>query len=76
MRVMKKSFKLENLGCANCAARMEEDIKKLPGVTNARIAFMTCKLTLETEGSDIAGLIDPIQKIISSYEDDCRIVVK
>ena len=55
---------------------MEEDIKKLPGVSHARIAFMTRKLTLETEGLDVADLIDPIQKIISSYEDDCRLVVK
>lgn len=73
---MKKSFKLENLGCANCAAHMEEDINKLPGVKNARIAFMTRKLTLETEGDSLDELIDPIQKIISSYEDDCRLIVK
>lgn len=73
---MKKSFKLENLGCANCAARMEEDIKKLDGVTNAHIAFMTRKLTLETDGVEVSELISPIQNIISSYEEDCRLIVK
>ena len=73
---MKKIFKLENLGCANCAAHMEEDIKKLAGVRNVRIAFMTRKLTLETDGVEVSELIEPIQNIISSYEDDCRLVVK
>ena len=29
---MKKSFKLENLDCAACAAKMEEAIKKVPGI--------------------------------------------
>ena len=44
---MKKKFKVENLDCAHCAAKMEEAIKKIPGVEDAVMNFMTQKLTLE-----------------------------
>ena len=38
---MKKTFALEDLDCANCAAKMEEGIKKIPGVNDATVSFMT-----------------------------------
>ena len=44
---MKKTFKLTDLDCANCAAKMENAIKMLDGVTGASVSFMTQKLTLE-----------------------------
>ncbi len=71
---MKKSYKLENLGCANCAARMEADINKLDGVEKAQVVFMTSKLKLETSTNDIDSILDEAQKIITSYEEDCVIV--
>ena len=43
---MKKKFKLEELDCANCAAKMENAIRKIPGVIEANISFMAQKLTL------------------------------
>jgi copper chaperone CopZ len=46
---MKKTFKLENLGCANCAAKMEDKIRKLKGVKEVSINFITPKLILEAE---------------------------
>ena len=46
---MKKTFKLEDLDCANCAAKMEAAINKLDGVQKATVSFMTQKLTLEAE---------------------------
>ena len=46
---MKKKFKMENLDCANCAAKMEEQIRKIPGVQEANMNFMTQKLTLEAD---------------------------
>ena len=45
---MKKKFKLQDLDCANCAAKMEEAIKKIPGVNDASVSFMTQKMTVET----------------------------
>lgn len=70
---MKKSYKLENLGCANCAARMEDAISKLDGVTKAQVVFMTSKLKIETSREDIDTLLDEAQAIITSFEEDCVI---
>jgi copper chaperone CopZ len=43
---MKKTYKLQNLGCAHCAAKMEAGIKKLEGVRDASINFMAAALRL------------------------------
>lgn len=48
---MKKKFKLTDLDCANCAAKMEEAIKKIEGVSNATVSFMTQKMTVEADDS-------------------------
>ncbi len=71
---MKKSYKLENLGCANCAARMEDDINKIDGVDKAQVVFMTSKLKIETMRDDIEAILDEAQRIITSYEEDCVIL--
>ena len=47
--IMKKKFKLEDLDCANCAAKMEDAIKKIPGVNDAVVSFMTQKMTIDAE---------------------------
>ena len=44
---MKKTFKLDELGCANCGAKMEDAIKKIEGVVSAKVNFMAQKLTIE-----------------------------
>ena len=46
---MKKKFKLVDLDCANCAAKMEGAIKKIDGVNDATVSFLTQKLTLDAE---------------------------
>ena len=35
---MKKIYMMEDLDCANCAAKMEEAISKIEGVTSARVS--------------------------------------
>lgn len=71
---MIKTFKLEDLDCANCAAKMEADINKLPGVNKATISFMTQKLTIDADVDDLNNLLDQAQKICAQYEPDCEIV--
>ena len=73
---MRKSFKLENLDCANCAAKMEAGINALPGVNKASISFMTSKLTIDADAADAEALaaIVAAQSVCTSYEKDCRIV--
>ncbi len=71
---MRKVYKLEELDCANCAAKMECDINKLDGVNDARISFMTQKLVLDTDPDRLDTILDQAQKICSKYEPDCVIV--
>ena len=44
---MKKTFKLQDLDCANCAAKMERAIQQVEGVISANVSFMTQKLSIE-----------------------------
>ena len=71
---MKKRFFIEELCCANCAAKMEEGIRKLDGVTSANINFLTQKLTLEAEEADFPRLLEEADRIIRKIEPDCVLV--
>ena len=73
---MRKVFKLQELECANCAAKMEREISKLEGVTKATISFMTQKFTLEEEDEKFDSIVKQTKKIISKIEPDCVIVKK
>ena len=72
--LMRKSFKLENLDCANCAAKMEHDISKLSGVNKASISFMTSKLMLDVDDSAFETVLSEAQSICKKYEPDCSIL--
>ena len=71
---MRKVFKLENLDCANCAAKMEDAIKKIEGVHNASMRFMTQKLVIEADESDMDAIIDKAVQVCKKIEPDMRIV--
>jgi copper chaperone CopZ len=71
---MKRSYKLEDLCCANCASKIECDINKLPGVNNATISFMTQRLKLDAEDANFEEILAQAQKICTKYEPDCTIV--
>lgn len=71
---MKKSFKLSELDCANCAAKMEAGINKLKAVEHATISFMTKRLTLECAEEKLEEVLGDAQKVISKIERDCKIV--
>ncbi len=73
---MKKTFKLEDLDCANCAAKMEAAIKKLDGVKNATVSFMTQKMTLEADDERFDEVVKAAVKCISKVEPDCRVILK
>lgn len=71
---MKKSYKLENLGCANCAAKIEKEITRLAGVHSARVNFMTSKLILDADEAQFTAILEEAQKISNKYEPDLRIL--
>jgi copper chaperone CopZ len=70
---MKKTFELEELDCAHCAAKMETAIGKIDGVISANISFMTQKLTIEADEKDFDKILKLAQKVIKKIEPDCRI---
>ena len=73
---MKKKFKLQDLDCANCAAKMEEAIKRLPGVTDANVSFMTQKMTVEAgDDADFDAIMKEVVKVCAKVEPDCKILM-
>ena len=71
---MKKSFKIENLDCAHCAAKMETAINKIDGVKNAIVSFMLARLTIEAEDERFDEIIDAADKAIKGVNLTTRIV--
>lgn len=71
---MKKKFRLQGLDCANCAAKIENAIKKLPVVNDATVDFMTTKLVLEADDDKMEEAIELSKAIIKKMEPD--VIVK
>lgn len=73
---MKKRFAMENLDCANCAAKMEAAIKKIDGVEDAAVSFMAQKLTIQAEDARFDAVVREAVKVCKKVEPDCEIVLK
>lgn len=71
---MKKKFKLQDLDCANCAAKMEEAIKKIDGVNEASMSFMTQKLTIDAMDDRFEAIMDEVEKVCAKVEPDMKIL--
>ncbi len=71
---MKKTYKLQNLECAHCAAKMETAINKMADVDACTISFMTQKMTIETTEDKLDAVLDEAQKAIKKIERNCKIV--
>jgi copper chaperone CopZ len=69
---MKKIVKLEGLCCANCAAKIEEGVKKLSGVESASLSFMTQRLTLEVEENKTEEVLEAARKIANKIEPEAE----
>lgn len=72
---MKKIYKLEDLDCANCAAKMEEAIKKISGVENASVSFFAQKLTIEAPDDKLDAIMKEVVKVCKKVEPDCTIIM-
>lgn len=71
----KQEFLLEGLDCANCAAKIEENVQQLSGVSSCSVNFMSRTLTLETTGNDDA-VIDKTKTIVKTIEPNVRMKEK
>ena len=68
-------FALEDLDCANCAAKMERAVAKIEGVSSVNISFMAQKMTLEVEDSMFDEILKKVVKTCKKIEPDCTIVL-
>ena len=73
---MKKTYKMIDLECANCAQKMENAIKKLDGVTDATVSFLTQKLTIDADESRLDEIMQQVVKCVKKVEPDCQVVLK
>lgn len=71
---MKKKFKLQDLDCANCAAKMEEAIKKIDGVESATVSFMTQRLIIEAPEECMDEIMEQVVAACKRVEPDCKIL--
>ena len=71
---MRKSFKLDEIDCANCAQKLEDAISKLDDVEKASVNFMTQKLTLTAADDQFDEVLDRVVKLTADLEPDCEIL--
>lgn len=73
---MKKVLKIENLDCANCAAKLERRIAKIDGVIKANVNFIGERLTLETEDERFDYVLREAVRLAKIVEPDCKISLR
>ena len=72
---MKKVYKLEDLDCANCAAKMECAIQKIEGVNSANVNFMGQRMTIDANDENFDSIMKQVVKVCRKIEPDCTIVL-
>ena len=72
---MKKRYKMIDLDCANCAAKMEDAIRKIDGVNEVSVSFLSQKLTIDADESRLDDLMAQVVKVCKRVEPDCTIVL-
>ena len=73
---MKKTFMLEDLDCAVCAAKMEDAIKKIDGVNDATVSYIAQKMVLDADDAKFDAIVKEVVKVCKKVEPDCVILVK
>lgn len=71
---MRKSFKLDEIDCANCALKLEDAIKKVDGVDDAKVNFLTQKLTLSAADDRFDAVLDDVIALVAKVEPDCEVL--
>ena len=71
---MRKTFKLDEIDCANCARKLQDAIAKVDGVSSVSINFMTQKMTLEADDARFDDVFDEVVRLTADLEPDCEII--
>ena len=72
---MKKVYRMQDLDCANCAAKMENAIRKIEGVEECSVNFMMQKLTIVCAEEKLEEIMQKAAAACRKIEPDCRILV-
>ena len=72
---MTKTYKLQVLDCANCARKMEDAIRKLDGVTEVHVNFLTQKMILTADDARFEDIVKEAIKCIRRVDSECRVVL-
>ena len=70
---MKKIYRMQNLDCANCAAKMERSIQKIKGVSDAQVSFMAQRLTLEAEEALLPEILEQVKRCVAKVDPNCKV---
>ena len=73
---MTRNFVLSEIDCANCAAKVEQKIKKIKGVQDATVVFLTKKVTITADEADFDRIIAEAQAAIKKIEPECVLIAK
>ena len=69
---MKKRYKFE-VDCANCAAKVEEAVRKIDGVNDATVNFMAQKLVLDADDARFDEILKEVIAVAKKVEPDCEL---
>lgn len=72
---MKKTFKLIDLDCANCAAKMETAIRNIDGVHSVSVNFITQKMIIDIDDGNVESLLKEIKTVCKKVEPDCTLKI-
>ena len=71
---MKKVYRMHNLDCANCAAKMERAIQKIDGVHVAEVSFMAQRLTMDVDEAKLPEILEQVKKCVSKVEPTTKVL--
>lgn len=72
---MKKSYKLDEIDCANCARELQDGLAKLDGVEKVSVNFMIQKLTLEADDDRFDEVLQRVVDYTADVEPGCEILL-
>ncbi len=70
---MKKVFQLQDLDCANCAAKMERAVAKIDGVNEVNVSFLTQRMAIDADETRFDEIMEKVVKTCRKVEPDCTI---
>lgn len=71
---MKKVFKMQDLDCANCAAKMERAISQIEGVQKVTISFLAQKMTLEADDVRFDEIVRQAVVCVKKVDSECEVL--